>query len=53
MGRELVAADDGLRVRDDESIDGVNANILDVDVADKCVQHLALSIAHIVLQFGE
>ena len=53
VGRELIAAHDGLRVGNDESLKGVHADILHVDVLHECVQHLAFSIAHVVLQLRQ
>ena len=49
MCRELVTTHNGLRVGDDEGIEGVHTDILDVDVAHQCMQHLTLCIAHVVL----
>ena len=51
MGRELITTYDGLRIRDDESFKSVHTNILHVDVLHQSMQHLALSIAHVTLQF--
>ena len=42
-----------LGIRDDVCIQLVYANILDVDIAYEIVQHLTLSITHIVLQLRE
>ena len=52
-GRELIATHDGLRVGNDKRIEGIDTNILDVNVLNQCVQHLTLGIADIVLQFGK
>ena len=51
--REFVATHHGLGVGDDECAQLVHADILHVDVGHQGVQHLALGIADVALQFGK
>jgi hypothetical protein len=51
--RELVAAHDGLRIGYDESVEGVDADILDVDVGHQRVEHLALGVAYVALKLRQ
>ena len=53
MSRELVTTNDGLGVRDNEGLKGIHTDILHVDILDQSMEHLTLSIAHIILKFGE
>ena len=52
-GIEGVAADDGLGLGDDKSLKPVDADILEVDVGNERMEHLALGVAHVALQLGE
>ena len=49
MGGELVTTDDGLGVGDDEGLEGIDADILHVDVLHQGMEHLTLGITHIAL----
>ena len=53
LRRELVAADDGLRLGYYERRELVHANVLHVDVRNERVQHFAFSVAHVALQLRE
>ena len=53
VGRELVTTDDGLRVGDDEGLEGVYTDILHVDILHQRMEHFSLGIAHIALQLRQ
>ena len=52
-GRELVATHYGLRIWNDKGIQGIDADILHVDIGNQRMEHGSLSIAHVVLQLAQ